>query len=1012
MRLAISFLSELRGNRTAPFVFVLALAYTLYFAETRAFSQPAAKEDQRAELAAQGLFPVQTRAGTITIPTYPWGPDDVNPHFPQIIGKPIYPYPMQDNLSRKKEDRTYETLVVENAYLRVTVIPELGGHVHSVFDKTTGKEMFYVNPVIKPGLIGLRGAWISGGIEFNTGPHGHTVTAVSPVSCRFVEFDDGSKGIAIGNIERVFRTQWVVVVRLRPDRCFLEERVRIYNPTPYVQPYYFWNCTAVPNTDGMQFIYPMTLGTDHAGTSFFRWPVDKGVDLSWSKNYKQPTSIFAYQCDQDFFGSYDHDEDRGIVAYANHFELPGKKAWTWGRGSEGLAAQATLTDDGSLYNEVQTGPLVTQADYGLLQPHQTIEWTEWWYPVHGIGGYEFATKDVAVNVVEEKREEKVRGKSAPPADRVIKIIGTAMWENAECRVRVGEEVLASERVAISPMKPTVWRPTLKPETGGTRALPTTFTVEIAAGDNILASFVHPLPLPKREPPDVAKKGRKADADVAKSAQEHWADGVLADKQSKVAEARKHFQMALEKDANFAPAHLSLAILDLEAGLPQQARPHLERVIKQDPDNGMAHYYLARALLELGDESGALEEAWRAVRDPASVSVALALAGEIYIRNQEHDKAIGVLQRAVANDAQDIVARNLLAVAFAMTGQNDAALEQVGQVIQIDPLDAFALAARHSLSGAGDFPDSEIGRRLRREPQTMLELVALFYRLKLYRLGGEMLRRISFAEGGEATPITCYYAAVIADLMGRSDWAERALDHAAELSPDYVFPDRLETIAVLQHAARLRPNDWRIPYYLGCLYMAKDRKDEAVDAWKKAVALGGNYSVLHRNLGIVAWKLDDDAKTAIPYYEKALALRPDDQTLSRDLATLYQKTNQWTKAREVLEKTLGAERYRSDVIELLARTYHHLGEDEKAAELIASRTFHAWEGQRSLYEIYRDVHVALGKKAFEAGDYKKAAAEFERSLEYPKNLGVGRPERVNEKEQREWLEKARKAAAKQ
>jgi len=965
----------------------------------RAIRELPLRQTRHSELGTQNsTSAVQTRTSTITIPTYVWGPDDVNPHFPQIVGKPIYPYPMQDNLSRMKVDRTYDTLVLENEYLRVTVIPELGGHVHSVFDKTVKREMFYVNKVIKPGLIGMRGAWISGGIEFNTGPQGHTVTAVSPVSCRFVEFEDGSKAIAIGNIERVFRTQWVVVVRLRPGRSFLEERIRIYNPTPYVQPYYFWNCTAVPNTDGTQFIYPMTLGTDHAGITFFRWPIDMGVDVSWSKNYRKPTSIFAYQCDQDFFGSYDHQADHGIVAYANHFDLPGKKAWTWGRAGDGIAAQATLTDDGSLYNEVQTGPLVTQADYGLLQPHQTIEWTEWWYPVHGVGGYEFATRDVAVNVT-----------TGTTTRLTIRMIGTGTWENTECRLIRGGKTIASGKTSISPGSATVWQPLVNKEEVSRQDAYSTFTVEIVADGRILASFVHPLPLPKREPPGRLHSSLSALAKLARVTGDHMTNGVLADKQSKPDEARRHFNLALESDLAFAPAHLALAILDLESSLPQDAKPHLEKILERDNDNGLAHYYLARALLEEDNEPEALEHAWRAARDPASASIGLGVAGEIYIRQRRWNEAIAALERAIAKDTQDILNRNLLTLALWAAGHSERALTQAQHVLEIDPLDPFAQAALNPLSGKGDFPESDIVQRLRREPQTVLELAAVFYRLKLYQLGSRLLPETSFSEQGLATAISRYYAAAFADLLGRGDVAKQMLDRAAAMSPDYVFPDRLETIAVLQHAARLRPDDWRIPYYLGCLYMAHYRKTDAVAAWQKALSLNSNYSVVHRNLGIVSWKLDNDTTAAISHFEKAVALRPGDQTLYRDLATLYQKTDRWTKARELLGKTLGFERYRTDVIELLARTYHRLDEDEKAAALIDSRTFQAWEGQRSLYEIYRDLHVAMGKKAMEAKDYKKAVAEFRRSLEYPSNLAVGRPDNANETEQRDWLKKALVAA---
>ena len=105
-----------------------------------------------------------------------------------VQGSIVYPYTMQDHfswtkdhLSRMKVNRFYKHIFLENEYLKVTCLPELGGRIHSVLDKTENKEMFYLNHVIKPGMIAMRGAWISGGIEWNSGPQGHTVTAVSPV---------------------------------------------------------------------------------------------------------------------------------------------------------------------------------------------------------------------------------------------------------------------------------------------------------------------------------------------------------------------------------------------------------------------------------------------------------------------------------------------------------------------------------------------------------------------------------------------------------------------------------------------------------------------------------------------------------------------------------------------------------------------------------------------------------------------------------------------------------------
>lgn len=937
---------------------------------------------------------VQTREGAITIPTYEWGPDDVNPHFPWTFGRPIYPYPMQDNLGREKKDRKYATLVMENAYLRVTVIPELGGHVHSVLDKTTGREMFYVNQVIKAGLIGIRGAWISGGIEFNTGPHGHTLTAVSPVSCRFVADEDGSKSIAIGNVERAFRTHWVAVVTLRPDRSFLEERIRLYNPTPHVHPYYFWNCTAVPNTDGTQFVYPMTLGTDHSGTQFFRWPIDNGVDLSMSKNYRAPTSIFAYRCDQDFFGSYDHEADAGVVAYANRFRLPGKKAWTWGRGPEGIVAQSTLTDDGSLYNEVQTGPLATQADYGLLRPHQTVEWKEWWYPVHGLGGFDFATRDVAVKV------STGEGAASPS----LKLIGTGTWPGAVCEIVKDGKTVAKRRVSISPKQPAVV---------ALGAVSGPFEVRIMAGSQILAAFTHPLPLPKYDPPDLSDR-----KNPMKTARDHWAAGVAQDKASHADKAREHYRKSLELQPDYAPAHLALAALDLESGLPKEAKVHAEQVLQRDRDDGRAHYYLAQALLELGEEGGALDHAWLAGRDTATDSIGLALAAEIHIRQRRWAEAIDALWGALLKDIQDNYSRNLLSFALRQSGRESEAITFARQSLENNPLDPFAAwilirpgTTRSIRGSAASDSEKAVLEPLVFQEDAALELAAILYRLKAYDESLWVVRNSIRRNDSQVTAITYYYAAVLADLLGKRDEPKLFFNRAVKRSPDCVFPVRLETMAILEHAAKRRPDDWQIHHYLGCLYLAKYRKEEAVAAWKKALSLHDGYSVVHRNLGLVRWKLEGDAKGAIGHFEKALACRRDDQTLYRDLGKLYQETDQWPKARDLLEKTLPFERYRSDVIELLARAYHKLGQDAEAAKLIDLRTFDAWEAQRSLYEIYKDVHISLGRQALEAGEAEQAVAEFRRSLTYPDNLRVGRPEDAVEAEQYYWLGKALAAAKK-
>ncbi len=400
---------------------------------------------------------VRAWEGNITVPTYVWQ-EDINPKFwsleggakmsTTVRGAIVYPYVMQDHLLRQKENRSYKALFLENEYLKVTCLPELGGRLHSVLDKTDGTEMFYRNSVIKPGMIAMRGAWISGGVEWNAGPHGHTVTAISPVNALVGKNADGSAYLEISNQEQIFRTCWSVRVTLHPGRAYLDEQICLSNPTDGMHPYYFWNCTAFPNRAGTRFIYPMSLGTDHSAEEFFDWPIDKGRDLSWLKNYETYASIFAVNCSYDFFGAYDVDDDRGIVQVANRRELGGKKAWTWGEWEFGKVAQQNLTDEEGAYIEVQSGPLPTQSDYGMLGPHERVEWREWWYPVHGLGGgFEFATRNLAV---ESSRHD---GKLE------LRLLATGSFPRATCELHVagkqGGQSVAKEQVDLSPLSPVV-----------------------------------------------------------------------------------------------------------------------------------------------------------------------------------------------------------------------------------------------------------------------------------------------------------------------------------------------------------------------------------------------------------------------------------------------------------------------------------------------------------------------------------------------------------------------------
>lgn len=937
-------------------------------------------------LGAVGKEPVTASHGRIELPTYPWMAVK-HPYFRGTDGRNIYPYPMLDFLSRERTTRTYQTVVLENEFLRLTILPELGGRVHEVIDKTTGQPMFYVNNVIKPGLIGQCGAWISGGIEWNTGPQGHTVGCMQPVEVEILpEAKDGSRSVAIGEVERIYRTRWTVVVTLRPDRSFIEERIRIYNPTPTIRPYYFWNCTAVPNTRGFRFIYPMTLGTDHGAEKFFNWPTHEGKDLSHGTNYQDASSIFAWFCDQDFFGSYNDDLGRGVVSYANHHQLPGKKAWTWGYGGFGTLHQADLTDDDGPYNEVQTGPLLTQGEVGRLDPCEAVEWQEWWYPIHGIGGFTFANKDVAVNA------------STNAGQLRLQILGSGSWKDVQVSVASNRRPLATARAAVSPRQPA-------DVTLDLAAALAPCDVTLRFGKAELASFRVPLDLPVRHPPEKAKGPETA----AEFAQAGWQHFLFA----RFSEAEAQFRKAIERDAKCVEAHIGLAHLNLDRD-PAAAAKAAELGVAVAPHDGRARFALAVAKDRLGDEQPALDAAWEASLDPAAAAAGRAFAGEILIRRQNWTAAVQALSAPGPWQA-DALCQNRLAVALAGQQRSRAAIAQTERSLAQDPLDGIARSLRGTLDGSGTkSPKAGLS------PASALEAAAGYVAMGRTNLAFETLTEWTLAgrtaQAGD--PLVYYWLAhqAVASLPASGgasasqpmgpEAARGFLTSAARANAREVFPYLPEAEPALRWALEQNPKDGRAALFLGHLLFHLGRHAEGRDLWKKAAELGAETVIACRALGMAAKTLDGNLEEARTWLERANVAEPADAIVARDLATILfaqadkaaapEATRELTtRARDLLKAAFPEGKGRSDFVALLARAQNRLGQYAETASLLDSVRITIWEGAREAHDLFEEAHLELGKAHLAAGRATEALAEFNRALEYPANLATGRLENARE-----------------
>lgn len=951
---------------------------------------------------AQAAKPAAAWEDSITLPTYLIYGGDFNPRFYELEGSIIYPYAMQDDLGDERVDRRYRAVYIENEFLKVTCLPQLGGRIHSVFDKTTNREMFHTNPVIKPGLIAMRGAWISGGIEWNRGPQGHTVTSFSPVNVTFRQNKDGSASLLIGNIESNFHTKWDVVLTLHPGKAYLHEEIGIYNPTDGVHSYYFWNCTAFPCKPGTRFIYPMTLGQDHNGTEFFSWPVHEGKDITWLKNYDKPSSVFAYRCAFDFFGAYDVDDDRGIVQFGDHRVITGKKAWTWGQSGDGIASQRALHDDDTQYIEVQSGPLQTQADYGLLGPRQKIAWEEWWYPVHGLGdGFEYATKDVAIRTKWPEGDE---------GELEVRVLSSGVFEKAICSVRGGGEPTV-QTVDLSPTTPIVLHAPAKK--GGTA----TIEIRTALGEE-LARYVSPLDIPERTAPTAPETSGAEPA-----IEELYMQGVKHEERIEATPAREAYEKALARDPGYTDALVALARLDYCRGQYAMAAERAKKAAERDPGDSMAWYYIGLAQMELPADQRTMQPidaAYKVVGTLDNPLLGHDLAGRVYMRERRFADAVKEFRMAVDASPDDAMANNrLIAALYAAGNRKDADLRAMVRT-GADPLDFVPRA----IMGFGnrDTLDAFCGylKNVSGHPDFDISYVSLFLiDLALYSEAYDLLGEFY----GEPVPNPTgviyhgdfpdtrlragpwYVLAWLAHVANNDAKANDYLDRGKAQIPMYAFPSQPKYAEIYRYALSVNPSDGNAHLSLGNLLAHLGDLEGAVEHWQKATEVANPYSVPFRNLAMYAWKKENDLPKAADLFAKAIGAWPSDQPLYRDAANVLIADNKRPQAITLLEEMPLDHPRRGDITVLLANAYNDEKRYDDTIALLAQSTFSNWELNTASWQAFHRAHLERGKLRLEAGEHEAALEDFATSLTYPDNLGVGRSADPQESEALYWKGKA-------
>lgn len=930
--------------------------------------------------------PARVWEEALELPTYEMGAPDRNPIFVerrsyQGAEAPVYPYPMWDAIADRRVSKTYRAVYLENRFVKLCVLPEIGGRVFSARDKTNGYDFLYRQNVIRPALIGMVGAWISGGIEWNI-PHHHRASTFMTVGHATAMEPDGSAVVRVGELELRHRMRWVVELRLRPDSCCVEQTVRLVNRTPVANSFLFFANIAVHANADYQVIFPPDTRwvTNHGKREFSRWPISdsiyngidfrKGVDVSWWKNHPSPISMFAWGSEMDFVAGYDHGRAAGMVHVADRHISPGKKFFTWGGGQAGQAWDRALTEKDGPYIELMAGAYSdNQPDYSWIKPYQTKVAESFWYPVAGMGGIKNATRDAAVNL-------EIIGDVAK-----IAVAVTSGHPDARIVLSGREKTILEKSVALMPGQAFV---TECPVTAGVGDL----RLSVYGRDRKLVSYAPVIATQDASPEPIRPPARPEKIESIEKV--YQAALRLEQLHSAALDPEDYYTEVLRRDAGHARAHLALGVRAWQRCHEREAEEHLVAAVAGStgaylaPRDGEPHYYLGLVKRALGKVREATDQFERAAWDAGWVSPANYQLAEMDCAAGDYASAGAHLDRALEANATNVKALTLKAAVLRRLGRASEGADLLDRGRRIDPLDPWPICESAMTAGA----PPPIGGD---DAQLWIEAATDYMNASMW---DDAIAVLSAAQGkARAHAMVQYTLAYCMEKAGKIDEASEVFALAAQCSLDHVFPFRRESFAILRRARERNPKDGQAAYYLGNLFMLHGQPGKAVTQWEASSELNPDFAIVHRNLALALARTSDGLPRAIASMEKAVALDSEEPRFCLELDQLYESAGVATDKRlAFLEKHHAAAVKRDDVLAREIALRVEVGQFDRALAMLKDRQFHIWEGagRTAVHGSYVGAHLGLGRRHFDAGRFAEALREYEVALEYPPNLGTGRP----------------------
>ena len=884
-----------------------------------------------------------------TFPTYPFS--DPNP-IPLLT--PVYPYFRFDGFTDKPVNKEWKVVELENPWIRLLILPEIGGKIWAAVEKSTDRPFLYYNHTVKFRDIAMRGPWTSGGLEANYGIIGHTPNCATPVDYLTRTNEDGSVTCIIGTLDLLTRTQWRMEINLPKDKAYFTTRSFWYNTNGTQQPYYHWMNAGLKTKGRLEFIYPGNRYIGHEG-EYADWPVNaqngKQINFYDNNDFGSYKSYHVFGKYTDFTGAYYHDDDMGMIRYGAHDDKPGKKLWIWGLSRQGMIWEKMLTDKDGQYWELQSGRLFNQSAEGStftpfkhisLEPAQADGWKEYWYPVLKTRGIVSANEHGALNLKVEGGWLKIRYSPTGAAQEKIE-------------VRENDKVIYSKDVTLNALQ--VFADSIRT------------TVDAANLTAVLGEH----DLTYRSDPDATTLARPVDTPIDfdwNSAYGLYVQGEEDMDQKLYAQAEEKLRASIAKDHNHVPALTKLAELCYRNLRYTEGLDLAKRALSIDTYDGDANYIYAMLNLRLGHRVDARDGFDIATLSPANRSAAYTGIARMYLQDGDWLKAADYAKKALDYNVYNMDAHQIELVCWRRLPNDTRFEDAMEAILRLDPLSHFARFERYMWDATVANRD-RFTSMIRNElpTETYIELATWYHNAGLKNEAIQVLRLCP------STPEASYWLAWLGD---------KPLDMST-IKPDFSFPFRSETATVIEDL--LKKNDhWLLKYQLALIYKDRNRLDEA----KALLAACGS------------------TPPYAPFYSVRAQINGagDPASKEADLKKALSIDGQWRNVKALAEYHLAQRQF--DQALALTTPYHQAHPDDYIMGMLQARTLILngkyaeadailskinvipFEGATSGHELYRQAKLMLAMQQMEKKNHKGALALIDQARLWPENLGVGKP----------------------